>query len=588
MSISGSAFELGRQVTQPLPPVFDGVSDRSVASLLAEVRELAAQANRIEARRCALLSQVYALRDQQRSILEETNRLFVGDWDELVAEVGAALQVGRGAAGAAVHRALDLRERLPQVFELFGSGRISLTLARVVLRYARAILDDHIAHAYDARIAAWLAGTTADPDLTLTAAAVEEASRTIMVEIDRDAIPHQPEPTPAPRIDFHSRNDGTVDLEAVLPKADAIRLSAMIAEVARTVCRRDGRPLAERQVTALIALAEGYTSLGCHCRQEGCAHAERTPRSGAVAPDMKALAVIVLAESDAAHAESAGAPPAAPAEPPDGAPTPRRGAVVLCEDLGISGPVTVEQANALIAQCDTTVRPLGRRDPATGRVHATGASGYTPTRYQLLVMRLRYPTCTFPGCSVSSALCQADHVAEYDHRHPERGGGTTVAGAAGPGNLVPLCGFHHRIKTETSWLSDVLDDGTVVWTHPAAGTRTVAPSTSSSLLPGLASLTWDTPTGVPRCTGTSDDELGTTGSTGGRGPREPAAQDLDRHASRRAASRRAARARNRRIRTARCAQRAAERAQRLQELLDQQRRRAEQAGEPPPPDDPPF
>ena len=35
-----------------------------------------------------------------------------------------------------------------------------------------------------------------------------------------------------------------------------------------------------------------------------------------------------------------------------------------------------------------------------------------------------------------------------------------MAGKDTVGNLVPLCGFHHRIKTETGWLSDLLPDGT--------------------------------------------------------------------------------------------------------------------------------
>ncbi|WP_258795015.1 hypothetical protein [Tsukamurella tyrosinosolvens] len=66
------------------------------------------------------------------------------------------------------------------------------------------------------------------------------------------------------------------------------------------------------------------------------------------------------------------------------------------------------------------------------------------------------------------------------------------------GNLVPLCGFHHRIKTETGWLSDLLPDGTVEWRHPAGGVHTVPPGTARELLPGLERIIWDAPEPTPR------------------------------------------------------------------------------------------
>ncbi|WP_019200854.1 DUF222 domain-containing protein [Tsukamurella sp. 1534] len=624
MSQTGDAFEHGRAVRRPLPPEFGDVAGLDAGALLADLRSVLAEANRLEARKNAVLSQLFSVRDDARRCRTESDRRFVGDWDELVAEVGAVLQVGRGGASAAVHRGLDLRERLPRVFAVCATGIVTNQQLYAVLRYASAIIDDRVLHEFDVRMAAWLAGTLTDPDVAVTAAAVEEAAKQILVRIDIDAVPQVPEKKPRFGIDMHARADGTVDIEAVVSKEHGIRFAALLADMLKTTCRKDPRTPGERQVAAHAALIEGYETLGCQCSDDACRFKERKPRTAAVSSEVKALALILLNESDLRPPEPAAAepqpattagavddaitlfdePPAAEdtadeADDADGTdvtndednadrsddadltnaaddvdetgdiasgdsgaqrastpPDSSGGAYVVCDELGISGPVTVEQANDLIADCDTTIRTLGKRDPATGEIHITGSSGYTPTQYQLLIMRLTYPTWVFPGCSVPSTRCQADHVAEYDHRNPARGGRTTVAGKHGPGNLVPLCGFHHRIKTETGWLSDLLDDGTVEWRHPAGGIWLTPPGAAQDILPGLGKLIWDTPA-------RTEPEEQTEPPT------------FDTHAEHRAQQRRDERTKNRRIRLEKATKRAEER---LRKELEGQRKQAEEQG----------
>ncbi|ADG77443.1 HNH endonuclease OS=Tsukamurella paurometabola (strain ATCC 8368 / DSM / CCUG 35730 / CIP 100753/ JCM 10117 / KCTC 9821 / NBRC 16120 / NCIMB 702349 / NCTC 13040) OX=521096 GN=Tpau_0807 PE=4 SV=1 [Tsukamurella paurometabola] len=528
------AFDLGRRVTRPLPSEFASASGLTPAGAVARLRAIAAEANRLEAERHAVLSQLYLLRDDGRAVRAESNRRFVDDWDELIAECGAALGVGRGAASAAVHRAIDLRERFPRVFELFARGAIGMPQVRAVLRTAIAVLDDEVAAALDGRIAGWFEARLDQPGTVLTGPTVEQAATTILTRLDREAVPEKPSVAPAARLEFHARTDGAVDLEVVMSKAEGIRLSKSIAEMVQTVCRNDGRTSAQRQVAALVALAEGYETLGCQCPTENCPNREARPRNGAVAQQLKALAVIVLNESDAV---ASGSPAPESAEP--------GGAVVLTDDPGISGPVTAAQARALIDSCATSVRVLGRRDPVTGKIHVRGASGYRPTQYQLLVLRLTYPTCTFPGCSVPSSACQIDHVTEYDHHESAAGGRTEI------GNLVPLCGFHHRIKTETGWLSDVLPDGGVEWHHPTGATWVVPPGSARDLFPGLGTLAWDT---SARDTERED-----------RGAERPTSGGFGGHARRRAAQRRRLRAMHRRLRHLRAARKTQEQEAALRE-----------------------
>ncbi|MCS3781230.1 HNH endonuclease signature motif containing protein [Tsukamurella ocularis] len=513
MSYSDDAFTVGRRVVTPLPAVFDGaVSGLSAAGALSRLRRLSVEQNRLEAERSAVLTRLYELRDDARRVREESSRRFVDDWDELVAEVGAALGAGRTAAGSAVHRGLDLRERCPRLFELFAAGSVSPAVVREVLRSSAAVLDEQVALVFDERITAWLAARSGQ---SLSVRAATEAAKTVLTRLDPAAARETPPTPPRERLEFHARADGLVDLEAVMPKSEALRLSALVGPVVQSVCRGDGRTVGQRQVAALVALAEGYESLGCMCGTESCDLRTLRPRTEAVSQEIRALAVIVLNESDladviatpdAADADAASSEPGlftpepdaeAGAGDPDKGVDASRGAVVLTGDPGMTGPVTIEQARQLIAATRTQWRVLGRRDPATGEVHARGAGGYRPTWYQLLVMRLTYPTCVFPGCTVPSDRCQADHVTEFDHHDPTEGGATTVAGRGSPGNLVPLCGFHHRIKTETGWLSDLLLDGTVEWRHPAGGVHTVPPGTARDLLPGLERIIWDAPDPTP-------------------------------------------------------------------------------------------
>jgi hypothetical protein len=52
----------------------------------------------------------------------------------------------------------------------------------------------------------------------------------------------------------------------------------------------------------------------------------------------------------------------------------------------------------------------------------------------------RFPTCSHPGCTVDAAECDIDHVIPY-----------VKGGSSCPCNLVPLCRYHHRIKTHAGW-----------------------------------------------------------------------------------------------------------------------------------------
>ena len=103
-------------------------------------------------------------------------------------------------------------------------------------------------------------------------------------------------------------------------------------------------------------------------------------------------------------------------------------------------PIPAELARDLAAGAPTWLRIL--TDPITGAPCDAVAESYAPTAQMRLQLRMRHPVCAVPGCGRPTRLAaEDDHILEYDHEHPERGGPTSLA------NLHRLCWQHHQMKT---------------------------------------------------------------------------------------------------------------------------------------------
>ncbi len=69
------------------------------------------------------------------------------------------------------------------------------------------------------------------------------------------------------------------------------------------------------------------------------------------------------------------------------------------------------------------------------------------------------PCARSPGCTRSvGTFGEMDHIEEFDHRHPEQGGPTSIE------NLHRLCGHHHQLKTFGLIDVERNADGTSTWT----------------------------------------------------------------------------------------------------------------------------
>ncbi|MBY6368353.1 DUF222 domain-containing protein, partial [Rhodococcoides corynebacterioides] len=91
------------------------------------------------------------------------------------------------------------------------------------------------------------------------------------------------------------------------------------------------------------------------------------------------------------------------------------------------GIVSGAHLRDLAADPATLIRPLG--DGTDTPLPATQpADPYRPSAALDTYIRARDRYCTWPGCNRAAWDGDLDHITEYDHRNPERGGQTTACG----------------------------------------------------------------------------------------------------------------------------------------------------------------
>ena len=156
----------------------------------------------------------------------------------------------------------------------------------------------------------------------------------------------------------------------------------------------------------------------------------------------------------------------------------------------IRAPVTAQQIRDWCGRPDTTVVVKPVIDLAD-HVHVDAYE--VPDRIAERVA-LRDHTCAFPWCTRPARTltphdhpCDCDHVVPYRHDGP---GGRAHHQTCGC-RLAPLCRRHHRLKTHSAWTYTVLEPGSYLWSSPHGyqflrdhgGTLDVSADRSAAALP---------------------------------------------------------------------------------------------------------
>lgn len=350
-----------------------------------------------------------------------------------VAELAAQFAITTHAGTSLIADALELRHRLPLVWDRIMVGRFHVWRARQ--------LAQSTAHLNDAAVA-WIDRHAALAELNLGPRQLDDL-------VLRATALHDPERLPVADSALHVTIEqdrrsasGTAHLTGLLSGPDAADLEAAVqAEAAALGRTGDRASLDERRAAALGNLARaalGQPSLTDHPGRD----TQPTPRS--------ARRTITLY----AHLSAASLGIGAGCQHCAG--------TTLADVPALGGLVNPEVIRQWCGDPAVRVTVTPVIDTAT-IIHTRH---YRPTTDQQAQAAVREQACVFPYCH-RRALAQPRHHGDHartdlDHIRPHGAGGDTISD-----NLAPLCRRHHRLKTFTRWRYQMLSlDGIHLWTSP--------------------------------------------------------------------------------------------------------------------------
>ncbi len=347
--------------------------------------------------------------------------------ESAVIELAAALGVSTTSGASQVAVALELRYRLPRLWERVLTGACPVWRARLVAEKTMALCEDGVEEV-DAHVAAF-AHSISYAQLTRL---VEEA----LMRWDPPAAAEKRRAAADGRrcdIRLTDHENGVVHLEAGLDLADAVGLENAISDRARALAA-DGstESLDVRRSQALGLLAAGEQTLPDGNEDDG-----DTGSSRATVPGR--------------HLHLWAHIPAATINPllKDSADTHAAMLSRLDDRHPAKGPILTSQVRQWAHTAATiTIRPV--LDLAEA-IHCDSYEVSDRLREQ---SELRDHTCVFPWCTLPAVNTDMEHVVPY----PE--------GPTGTGNIAPGCRRHHRAKTHMGWDYETLGPGLYLWTSP--------------------------------------------------------------------------------------------------------------------------
>ncbi|BCI81078.1 HNH endonuclease [Mycolicibacterium sp. TY66] len=443
-------------------------------------------------------------------------------WDAAVAEVGAALGLGKREASGQLSIAVALRFRLPKVAAVFADGGVSARTVGTICWRTRLVEDPNTLAVIDAALAGALCEWAG-----LSRKKIEKKIDGWVQKFDPAAVLKVRSAARRRGVGIGKPDDetGVASIWGALLATDAELLDRVLTEMARQVCDQDPRTFGQRRADALGVLAARGDRLACQCGDPDC------PAAG---PDARATAVMIHVLTDGLPVPVAdpllNGDPAAPATPastrsasePVFTPEPAPEHFFTAEPEPVREPAPALAADSRPADTPTPAAAAPASDPAPtpaapaapvpasvpaaakppapvrtpvgyvlgggvvppavladlvarGAKVRTVASAadldevprYRPSAAMDEFVRMRAMTCMFPGCDHPATASDIDHTVPWP------------AGPTHPGNLSPKCRKHHLLKTfyggPDGWRDRQQPDGSIVWTAPTGHTYISVP-----------------------------------------------------------------------------------------------------------------
>ncbi|HEX2291474.1 MAG TPA: DUF222 domain-containing protein, partial [Pseudonocardiaceae bacterium] len=403
----------------------------SVGELVAVVADSYREESGLIGRRLAAVAQLLSRRTWEAEAEDpDCGYMIVTGLARTSAEVGAALNLPPGIAGALVVDAEALDSRFPKILGVLCAGDTDWRTVQIILKRTRSVSDLSVFAALDTRLSAAVARWQSWSRKRVIHA-VDAAVRAL----DPDAIVERERAEDHRHFDVIPVGDGTAKVDGVIDAESAVIVEDRISALAKGVCADDPRTLAQRRADAVAAMAQGVT-LACGCLACTSAGVEAAADAGR---GLKPV-VTVIADQSTVLGDS---------DKPG-----------YLEGFGV---IDAQVVRRIVVRA--TLRTL-----KVPTVTAEEMLRYQPTAAVERYVRARDLTCRFPGCDRPAERCDLDHTIPFNHGDPNAGGFTTV------NNLKCLCRQHHRLKTFVAGWRDVqLPDGTIIWTAPDGRMYCTAP-----------------------------------------------------------------------------------------------------------------
>jgi hypothetical protein len=428
------------RVLAPPDPDADAAPEPDDAALLARILDaesLLTQLAAVQARDLQALRQI-----RVREQVEVHGPLPPSSWVDpdgwVAAEAGFAL----GLTQAQVRRTLDFGaglSRYRRVATLVDAGGTTALVARRLVDHLDTLgglVSVDRLDAVEALVVAWLS------ERPRTVAALDRRMRRLILQAqagggtDDDLGRRHADR----RVEVTCRGDGTAELWALLPEADALALAQALDAAAPpswSVGGDDERTRAQRRADLLVSALTGAPA--------GYGRPEDVPAGTPPRLMRTVLQVSVPVQTLLGGADCPGEVPG----------------------LGLISAGTVRDLAAEAAtglQALLYAGPGGRlvaTAPVTWLDHVPASPGYAhPARIES-ALRSRDRRCRAPGCERSARRCDADHVTPWP------------AGPTSLGNSCCLCRYHHRMKTHAPGWSVTIDgEADLTWTSPSGTTHT--------------------------------------------------------------------------------------------------------------------
>ena len=398
------------------------------------------------------------------------------------AELGARMEATVGSARALMADALDLRHRLPELWQLICAGRVTSWRARKVAQATRHLSRDAAMHV-DAAVAGLITALPWGRFETLLTAKI--------IEADPQAAEERAKIWEAERF-VRAGRTGQSGLKLLIAKANAgdviwfMATLNRIAEILRLQGDLESADVRRSKAIGILAQPAQALQLLWEFRNQHHPAAEPPqpdePIDNEPAPPFEASPPAEELPETAAGNLSEAEPPAESPGPaliirPSGvdqrklrpqvmlhihlsheallaADLPRIGGGV--GRLEGQGPVTLGQVRRFLGEtaCDVTVKPI--IDPQD----TPAVDSYEIPRRIREAMFLRMPASCFPYAAGAQRM-DLDHTKPY--LPPARGG---PPGQTGVNVLGPMSRLEHRVKTHSRWQVRQPEPGVWIWRSP--------------------------------------------------------------------------------------------------------------------------